>query len=77
MFSRESGPTDPNSVTNRRVIAYCLPYCLRATNVSPSNPSDNMTELNEQVNEIMFERIRYLQTNLGTGGFQNISCSIQ
>ena len=35
-----------------------IAYCLRAPKGSPSIPSDNVTELIEQVNRIMLERIR-------------------
>ena len=46
MFSRESGPTNPNSVSNRHGK-------LRAPKGSPSNPNDSVTEseLNEQMNK--------------------------
>ena len=36
-----------------------IAYCLRVPKGSPSIPSDNVTELNEQVNKIMLERIRW------------------
>ena len=53
MLSWVSGPTDPNSVTNR----HCILLNLLAPKGSPSNyPSDYVTESNEQVNKIMLER---------------------
>ena len=38
--------------------AIVIAYCLRAPKGSPSIPSDYVTELYEQVNKIMLERIR-------------------
>ena len=52
MFSRKA---DQLILTQLPIV---IAYCLRAPKGSPSNPSDNVTELNEQVNKIMMERIR-------------------
>ena len=45
MFCRESGPSDPHSVTNRHCILLTCPYG------QPS--SDNATELNEQGKDLV------------------------
>ena len=50
VLTRESmsRPTDPNVVSN------CDPILIRCTKGFTSNPSDNVADLNEQVNKMMW-----------------------